>query len=202
MDPEEAARALGLRLSRKQLDLLLLYRDLLIAWNRRVDLVAPSNPQDILRGHVLDSLLLLVVCEPARGGRVVDVGSGAGLPGLVWAVARPDLHLLLLEPRRKRAAFLERAMSELGLPNVEVEARTAEEAGKDPRWRGRFDLAVARAVAEPEEVLKVARDLLKVGGRLAVTVGPQYRVRPPFREASREVPWQPGMVRKVAVALV
>lgn len=202
MDLEEASRALGLHLSRKQLDLLLLYGDLLITWNRKLDLVAPSTPQDILRAHVMDSLLLLVVCEPPREGKVADVGSGAGLPGLVWAVARPDLRLLLLEPRKKRAAFLERALSELGLLNVEVEARRAEEAARDPRWRARFDLAVARAVAEPEEVLKTARGLLRVGGRLVVTVGPEYCVRAPFREASREVPWQPGQVRRVAVAVV
>lgn len=202
MDLEEASRALGLHLSEQQIRLLRKYRDLLVTWNRRLDLVAPATPEGILRAHVMDGLLLLAMCEPPAGGEVVDVGSGAGLPGLVWAVARPDLRLLLLEPRRKRAAFLERALAELGVRNADVDARRAEEAGTDPRWQGRFDVAVARAVATPEQVLRVARGLLKRGGSLVVPVGPDYRVRPPFREASREVPWEPGRVRRVAVAVV
>ncbi len=202
MSLEEACAALGLHLGRRQVALLLKFRDLLVAWNRRLDLVAPAPPDEILRAHVLDSLLLLVMSEPHPGALVADVGTGAGLPGLVWAVARPDLRLVLLEPRRKRAAFVERAASELGVHNAEVVAQRAEALSRDPRWAGRFDLLVARAVAPPQKVLRAAGSLLKPGARLVVPVGPGQPVPGGFREVAREVPWEPGKVRRLAVGLV
>ncbi len=184
------------------MNLLLKFRDLLVAWNRRLDLVAPGPPDEILRAHVLDSLLLLVMSDPASGALVADVGTGAGLPGLVWAVARPDLRLVLLEPRRKRAAFVERAAWELGVRNAEVVAQRAEALARDPRWAGRFDLVVARAVARPQQVLRAAGALLKPGARLVVPVGPGEPVPGGFREVAREVPWEPQKVRRLAVGLV
>ncbi len=202
MDLESASRALGLDLNPEQVGCLLRYRDLVVTWTRRLDLVAPAPPEEVLRSHVLDSLLLLGVASPPPSAWVADVGSGAGLPGLVWAVARPDLHVVLLEPRRKRAAFLERAVGELAVRNVQVEVLRSEQASLDPRYRGRFDVVVARAVAPPEQVRRMAGDLVKPGGKLVVPVGPQARVREPFREIAREVPWQAGRVRRVAVLLV
>jgi 16S rRNA (guanine527-N7)-methyltransferase len=196
---EEACRALGLVLSDRQLAQLLHYRDLLAEWNVRVDLVAPASAEEMLRAHVLDSLLLLVMVDPPQGGAVADVGSGAGLPGLVWGVARPDLQVVLLEPRQKRAAFAERAALQLRIPNVRVDALRAEEACGRPEYAGKFDVVVARAVAAPAAVLRMARGLLKEGGTLAVPVRPQARVSPPFRELARQVPWDPGRVRRVAV---
>jgi 16S rRNA (guanine527-N7)-methyltransferase len=202
VDLEEACAALGLRLSPQQTAALVRYRDLLVEYARRLDVVAPAPPEEVLRAHVLDSLLLLVVADPGLGAWVADVGSGGGLPGVVWAVARPDLHLVLVEPRRKRAAFLERVVLELELPNAEVEASRAEEASKDPRYARRFDVVVARAVAPPLRVLRMAKGLLKEGGRLVVPVGPTAEVPPPFVEARRPVPWDPGRTRRVAVASV
>ncbi len=199
MDLEEACRALGLELSDSQLALLRRYLDLLVQWNRRLDLVAPAAPDELLRAHVLDSLLLLVMIEPPEKGTVADVGSGAGLPGVVWAVARPDLWVLLLEPRRKRAAFLERVVLELRLANAHVEPLRAEEAAASPQYARRFHVVVARAVAGPYRLLQLAGRLVKAGGLVAVPVGPQAEIRPPFREVSRPVPWEPGKTRRVAV---
>jgi 16S rRNA (guanine527-N7)-methyltransferase len=199
---EEACSTLGLHLDGRQVGLLLRYRDLLVAWNRKVDLVAPAPPDELLRAHVLDSLLLLVMSDPPAGALVADVGTGAGLPGLVWAVARPDLRLVLVEPRRKRAAFVERAASELGIPNAEVVAERAEELCRDPRWAGRFDMVVARAVGPPQHVLQAAGGLLKRGGRLVVPVGPSRPVPEGFHEVVREVPWETGKIRRVAIGLV
>ncbi|MCS7235040.1 MAG: 16S rRNA (guanine(527)-N(7))-methyltransferase RsmG [Armatimonadota bacterium] len=201
MELEEACRALGLVLSDRQRAQLLGYRDLLARWNVRVDLVAPASVEEILRAHVLDSLLLLVMVRPPQGGSVADVGSGAGLPGLVWAVARPDLQVVLLEPRKKRAAFAERAAVQLQIPNVQVEALRAEEACTRPQYQAKFDVVVARAVAAPAVVLRMARRLLRGGGRLAVPVGPGAAVSPPFHEVACRVPWDPQRTRRVAVFL-
>lgn len=202
VDLDEACAALDLKLSRLQKQTLLRYRDLLVHYARRVDLVAPAPPEDILRAHVLDSLLLLVMAEPEKHAWVADVGSGAGLPGLVWAVARPDLRVVLLEPRHRRAAFVERAILDLCLPNAHVEACRAEQAARDPRYSGRFDLVVARAVGPPPRVLRMARGLLRDGGRLLVPVGPAEEVTAPFVELRRPVPWEEGRTRRVAVLSV
>lgn len=202
MELEEACRHLGLQLGQSASLRVHRYFALLRHWNRKLDLVSPAPPEALWRAHVLDSLLLLSVAAPSAHSRVADVGSGAGLPGLVWACVREDLEVLLVEPRRKRAAFLERAVAELGVRNAEVAVTRVEDLGADPARRGRFDLAVARAVAPPEEVLARVRGLLKPGGRVVVPVGPGHEVTPPFVEVRQPVPWEPSRERRVVVAVV
>jgi 16S rRNA (guanine527-N7)-methyltransferase len=111
-----------------------------------------------------DCLVLLEYLGDAR--RVVDVGSGAGLPGLPLKIARPDLELTLIEADQDKAAFLVHACATLGLEGVEVVARRAEEAGHDPRLREAFDVAVARALAPMPVLAELCLGLVRVGGRL------------------------------------
>lgn len=122
-------------------------------------LVAAPDP-----GLMDDGLVLLEHLGDAV--RVVDVGSGAGLPGLPLKIARPDLQLCLIEADQAKAAFLVHACATLGLTGVEVVARRAEEAGHDPRLREAFDIAVARALAPLPVVLELCLPLVRVGGRL------------------------------------
>lgn len=182
-----------------QLQKLERHLDLVMAWNVRVDLVAPAPREDLVERHLLDSLLLLAMADPPYGSQVADVGSGAGFPGLVWAMARPDLWLTLLEPRQKRAAFLERAVLELGVPNAEVLARTAEEAGRMPEHHHRYDLVVARAVAPPPVVRKLAQGLVRPGGRIFVPLAPEAETPEGTWVVERAIPWAPGKVRRAAV---
>src|ERR1700682_3185965 len=111
-----------------------------------------------------DSLVLLEHLGPAKS--VVDVGSGGGLPGLPLKIARPDLSMTLIEADQRKAAFLVQACVKLGLPDVEVIARRAEEAGHDARLREIFDLAVARALAPTPVLVELCLPLVRVGGRL------------------------------------
>jgi 16S rRNA (guanine527-N7)-methyltransferase len=116
----------------------------------------------------------LVLLDHLAGARtVVDVGSGAGLPGLPLKIARPDLQLTLIEADRDKAAFLVHACAVLGLDGVEVIASRAEEAGHDPRLREAFDVAVARALAPLPTLVELCLPLVRVGGRLLAqkTVG-------------------------------
>lgn len=202
MELEEAARALRLQVDRIASRRVHRYFELLQEWNRKVDLVSPAPPETLWRAHVLDSLLLLSMAAPPVRSRIADVGSGGGLPGLVWACVREDLQVVLVEPRRKRAAFLERAVADLGVRNAEVASLRVEQLAEDPTYRGTFDVAVARAVAPPEEVLQRAGALLKPTGRLLVPVGPAQAVRPPFLEIRRKVPWEVSRERRVAVLSV
>jgi 16S rRNA (guanine527-N7)-methyltransferase len=111
-----------------------------------------------------DCLVLIDHLGDAR--KVVDVGSGAGLPGLPLKIARPDLELTLIEADQDKAAFLVHACATLGLSRVEVVARRAEEAGHDPRLREAFDAAVARALAPLPVLAELCLPLVRVGGRL------------------------------------
>jgi 16S rRNA (guanine527-N7)-methyltransferase len=112
---------------------------------------------------VLDSLVLLEHLGAAK--RLVDVGSGAGLPGLPLKVMRPDLSVTLVEADQRKAAFLVQACAALGLKDVEVVAARAEDAGQDPRFREAFDVAVARALAPMPVLVELCLPLVRVGGR-------------------------------------
>ena len=120
-----------------------------------------SGPAEDL---VEDSLVLLDHLGDAR--LLVDVGSGGGLPGLPLRIARPDLAVTLIEADEAKAAFLVRACAALGLSGVEVVARRAEAAGQDGRYRERFDVAVARALAPMPVLAELCLPLVRVGGRL------------------------------------
>jgi 16S rRNA (guanine527-N7)-methyltransferase len=111
-----------------------------------------------------DSLVLLNFLGDA--GRLVDVGSGGGLPGLALKLARPDLHVTLVESDQGKAAFLVQAAAGLLLKDVEVIGRPAEEVGRDPRYRESFDVAVARALAPMPVLAELCLPLVRVGGRL------------------------------------
>jgi len=116
------------------------------------------------RALIDDSLVLLEHLGAAR--TLVDVGSGAGLPGIALKIARPELHVTLVEADQAKAAFLVHACATLGLENVEVVARRAEEAGHDPMLREKFDVAVARALAPLPVLVELCLPLVRVGGRL------------------------------------
>src|SRR5260370_26365374 len=116
------------------------------------------------RALLEDGLVLLGHLGGAHN--LVDVGSGAGLPGLPIKIARPDLEVTLIEADRAKAAFLVHACAALGLEQIEVVARRAEEAGHDPRLREKFDVAVARALARLPVLAELCLPLVRVGGRL------------------------------------
>lgn len=143
------------------------YEDLVRVWAPRLDLVSPSDLDRFNERHIEDSLRVLALLDDAPEGPCVDVGSGAGLPGIPLAIAS-DRHWRLLEPRRRRAAFLEEAVRELEL-DCEVLALTAEQAAQDPDLR--HAVATARALAPPSKAFSLVLPLLSRGGLAAVFHG-------------------------------
>ncbi len=109
---------------------------------------------------------MVLVEHVGEGERVIDVGSGGGLPGLPLKIARPDLSMTLVEADQAKAAFLVRACAALGLQGVEVVARRAEDVGQDPLYREAFDVAVARALAPMRVLAELCLPLVRIGGRL------------------------------------
>jgi 16S rRNA (guanine527-N7)-methyltransferase len=154
---------LGLAVGAEQQRQLALYAGELERWNRRINLVARKTGfQDLMEKHFLDSLTLLALVDPSLEDgpvRLLDIGTGAGFPGLVLAVARPEMEVILVEPRLKRVSFLRHVIRFLGLENVTVLASRIEEASLPVRPTH----VTSRALAEPAEFLRLIRDFLAAG---------------------------------------
>ena len=151
-----------------QLDLLDRYAELLVSYNEKVNLTAITSPEGIEDRHFADSLLF--AAQPEVSGRLVDVGTGAGFPGIVAKIYKPDLELTLMEPTGKRVDFLRYACAELGLTGVEFAKERAEEAARKI-WREQFDVASARAVAALPVLCEYCLPLVKVGGNFLAMKG-------------------------------
>ncbi|OLB97522.1 MAG: 16S rRNA (guanine(527)-N(7))-methyltransferase RsmG [Actinobacteria bacterium 13_2_20CM_2_66_6] len=141
-----------------------------------------------------DSLVLLDHLGEAR--RLVDVGSGGGLPGLALKITRPDLAVTLIEADQAKAAFLVQACAKLDLRDVEVLARRAEEVGRDGRYRESFDVAVARALAPMRVLAELCLPLVRVGGRLVA----QKTASEEVQRAGRAIEAMGGALNRVAAA--
>ena len=122
------------------------YAGLLVEWNEKMNLTAITDPEGIAVKHFLDSLLLLKAVELPEGASLIDVGTGAGFPGIPVAIARPDVKLTLLDSLNKRLVFLAEVCRELGI-SAEIRHARAEEGGRQKELREQFDFATARAVA-------------------------------------------------------
>jgi len=142
-----------------------LYIDELDRWNRRLNLTAVPRDRAWDR-HVTESARLLAVAHLAEGSRCADLGSGAGIPGVVVAILRPDVSLTLIEADRRKAGFLVHVCGLLGLDNVTVAPRRAEEMAADPIHRERYDAVLSRAAAPPLRLCSLALPLLRPGGVL------------------------------------
>ena len=158
------AAALGLDLDAGQRDRLGRYLALLEKWNRVYNLTAIRERERMVTHHLLDSL---AIAAYLRGPRILDVGSGAGLPGIPLAIARPELAVTLLDANRKKAAFMQQAIAELALPNAEVVTVRVES------WEtvSAFDTIVSRAFAELAELVAASIHLLAPGGAIAAMKG-------------------------------
>lgn len=146
---------------------------LLVEWNAtRMNLTRLTEPRDVAVKHFLDSLALLTVARPPVGAAVLDVGTGAGLPGLALQIARPDLGVTLLDGTAKKLAFCRAVADDLGLDGVETVHARAEDAARHPELLGAFDWVTARAVAPLDTLLPWLAPFARPGGLLLSLKGP------------------------------
>ena len=164
------------------------YAQLVRGYSSKLDLVSPADIDRFEERHIRDSLRALPYVRRAPAGVAVDVGSGAGLPGIPLAIADPDRQWRLLEPRKRRAAFLEEVVRDLDLPNVDVVAETAEAVSA--RDGATHAVAIARALAPPQYALEMLRPLVVPRGTLLVFVGRS-------EDATKYTEVEPGLVRVV-----
>ena len=164
------ARQLEIPLSQSQSEQMQDHWRMVWNYNQKVNLTAIKEDAQAAEKHYLDSLLLLPYLQ--AGMHCLDLGSGAGFPGIPLAIAFPQASWVLLESLQKRCLFLLEAKEALGLNNLELFCGRAEKAGRDTQYRGRFDLVTARAVASLPILLEYALPFLKVGGVFVAMKGP------------------------------
>lgn len=166
----ETAAAWGLSLSDHQLDQFRRYLDELLAWNDRFNLTAVRDRATMIRRHLLDSLWLVRNWQQLPAN-LLDIGSGAGFPGLPIKIVYPTLPITLVEATGKKAEFLRFMIDCLKLSNVRVLNERIEAVGRNPAEREQYEVVTARAVAELRVLVEYALPLLRIGGRLLAPKG-------------------------------
>ena len=164
--------AWGLPLTQTQIDQFAIYLEELRAWNERFNLTAITHPDEIVTRHFLDSLRCALSWGEAPTS-LIDIGAGAGFPGLPLKILCPTLQLTLVESIAKKAAFLRHIANLLNLPDVAVLAERAEVVGQNPAQRERYDVVVARAVADLRVLAEYCLPLCRISGRFLAPKGAQ-----------------------------
>lgn len=167
---KNGAEQLNIPLNGEQIERLIKYAALLVEQNEKMNLTAITDGGEIATKHFLDSLT--AINTGYVKGRVIDVGTGAGFPGLVLKIAKPEIELTLLDSLNKRISFLKAVGAELGLDGVEYVHARAEDAGQNAAYRGGFDTVVSRAVANMATLSEWCLPFLKTGGRFLALKGP------------------------------
>lgn len=160
------AQKIGINLDETALQRFDKYAEMLVETNKTLNLTAIIEPEEIVYKHFVDSLSLLTVVDLKNEAKVIDVGTGAGFPGVVLLIARPDLKITLMDGTNKRLNFISDVLNELGL-NAEILHMRAELAGKDPKYREQYDLVTARAVANMNTLSEYCMPFVRVGGMFA-----------------------------------
>lgn len=155
---------LGINLSNEQLEQFLIYYEMLVEWNEKMNLTAITDFQDVMKKHFVDSVSLIKAYDVTKSVSIIDVGTGAGFPGLALKIAFPQLRVTLLDSLNKRILFLDAVIDKLNLSDVETIHGRAEDFAKPGKLREKFDLCVSRAVANLSTLSEYCLPFVKKGG--------------------------------------
>jgi len=160
-----------LGLSDSQIGQFVTYAELLVEWNQKFNLTRLTAPEQIADGHFLDSLAMLQAVKMRQGGHVIDVGTGAGFPGIALKIARPDLMITLLDSTKKKLSFCDEVITRLGLDGIRTLHGRAEEVAREPQHNGSYEFVTARAVAPLDRLLGWCAPFVNVGGLIIAFKG-------------------------------
>lgn len=168
----KAAQDVGLELSKEQYEKFIVYMKLLQEWNEKINLTAIVDDEEIIKKHFIDSIKAFKRDEFKKANTLIDVGTGAGFPGLPIAIMRNEIKVTLLDSLNKRIKFLNTVISELKLDNVVTIHSRAEDGARDKSLREKFDIATSRAVANMSVLSEFCLPYVKVGGNFIALKGP------------------------------
>lgn len=190
---KSGALKFGVELDEQALNRFDIYAKMLVSWNEKINLTAITEPQEIVAKHFVDSLTLFGFVDIPVGAKIIDVGTGAGFPGVALLIARPDISLTLLDSTKKKLGVIEDILQNLGLSARLVHSR-AEEAGQKGEFREKFDFATARAVAALRELSEYCLPFVKPGGSFVSMKG--ARALEEVSEAKKAIALLGGKVEK------
>lgn len=189
----EYAKEIGILLKEKQIDQFYDYMNLLLEWNEKVNLTAITEPEEIILKHFIDSMTIARYIE--KDAKLIDVGTGAGFPGIPLKIIREDIEVTLLDSLNKRIRFLKEVIEQLGLKNMEAIHSRVEELGRDKSKRESFDCATSRAVANLSTLAEYLIPLVKPKGICISMKGPN--IDEEMQQSKKSVSLLGGKIEKI-----
>ncbi|EHI96960.1 Ribosomal RNA small subunit methyltransferase G [Clostridium sp. DL-VIII] len=168
----KSAEEVGLQLSKQQYEKFIIYMKLLQEWNEKINLTAIVDDEDVIKKHFIDSIKAFKRNEFKTANNLIDVGTGAGFPGLPIAIMKEDIKVTLLDSLNKRINFLNTVISKIGISNVTTIHSRAEDGARNLELRERFDIATSRAVANMSVLSELCLPYVKIGGSFIALKGP------------------------------
>lgn len=190
----ESCKKINVELNEKQISQFMDYKDMLLEWNEKMNLTAITDEREIMLKHFADCLM---ICSDLNldGKKVIDVGTGAGFPGVPVKIARPGAEMTLLDSLNKRINFLKELSEKLGLENVDCVHMRAEDGGADKNLRESFDLCISRAVANLAVLSEYCLPFVRVGGTFISMKGPD--VEEEVNEAKKAIKVLGGEIKAI-----
>lgn len=190
---QEKSKDLGVRFLVEQTEQFFEYMNLLIEWNEKMNLTAITDPEEIILKHFIDSITILKEIED--NSKIVDVGTGAGFPGIPLSIMNPTLKITLVDSLNKRLIFLQEVVNKLQLKNIEIVHARAEEFGQNKKYRESFDISTSRAVANLSTLSEYLIPLVKVGGKVISMKAADAQQE--INEAKKAVEVLGGIIEKI-----
>jgi len=191
----DGLKQLNIEIDQEKLNKLITFKEIMLQWNEKINLTSITDEREIFIKHYLDSATCLCTQIIKNGDKIIDVGTGAGFPGIVIKILKEDTNLTLLDSLKKRTAYLEEVADALSLKNVEIIHGRAEEYGQKKEYREMFDVALSRAVAPLNVVLEYCLPFVKEKGYFLCQKGPSYKEE--MKEAEKAIEILGGKLEKV-----
>lgn len=191
----DSCNKMEININKKQLNQFMDYKKLLLIWNEKVNLTAITQADEIISKHFVDCISILCGTKIGQGASIIDVGTGAGFPGVPLKIMRPDISITLLDSLNKRISFLEALVAKLEINGVLCVHSRAEDGGKNPLYREKFDFCVSRAVANLAVLSEYCLPFIKVGGFFISLKGPD--INEEIEAAKKAIQVLGGSVEKV-----